>query len=445
MPARDFLRRFASDRLRPVDNSPLIVFRILFGLLLAAETGGAIMTGWVKRVLIDPEFTFPILPFTFLQPLPGNGMYVYFATMAVAGLLVSAGAWFRLSLGLFTVMWTTVYLMQTSSYNNHYYFLVLLCVLLWLTPANADCSVDARRDPTMRRWTCPRWCIEIFVAQVAIVYFYAAVAKLDLDWLQAKPMAIWLYDRRDYYLGPLYQLAWTKYALAWGGLLFDATVVPLLLWRRTRILAVCLSVFFHLFNSYTFRIGVFPYLALALLIFFFPGEQIGARILRRRPEAAPSAGPPPRTGRLLLAFLAVYFALQILLPLQSWIFPGNVHWTEEGQRMSWRMMLRTKDGSVRFVVTDPKSGEKWTIYPATRLTAKQADRIATRPDMIWQFVQRLKREYRERGIDPVEIRVVSSVSLNGRPRQAFIDPDYDMAKAEWHYFSHDEWILPLRE
>jgi hypothetical protein len=79
------------------------------------------------------------------------------------------------------------------------------------------------------------------------------------------------------------------------------------------------------------------------------------------------------------------------------------------------------------------------------LTSKQADRIATRPDMIWQFVQRLKREYRERGIDPVEIHVVSRVSLNGRPRQPLIDPDYDMAKAEWHYFSHDEWVLPLRE
>lgn len=444
MPVGDFLRRVKTDRLHAVDNSPLIVFRILFGLLLAAETGGAILTGWVKRVLVEPEFTFPILPFTFLQPLPGYGMYFYFAAMAVAGLLVAAGAWFRISLGVYTVMWTAVYLMQTSSYNNHYYLLCLLCLLLLLTPANADLSWDARRNPAIRSWTCPRWCIEIFVAQIAIVYFYAAVAKLDLDWLQAKPMEIWLQARRGYYLGPFYELWWVKYALAWGGLLFDALVVPLLLWRRTRRLAVALSVFFHLFNSYTFRIGVFPYLALSLLVFFFPGERVGEVLLRRRAAGAPPVRRAPPWGRLLPAFLAVYFTLQVLLPLQSWWFPGDVSWTEEGYRMSWRMMLRTKDGSARFIVTDPKSGETWTIYPRRRLRPKQADRIATRPDMIWQFAQRLAREYRERGIDPV-IRVDAKVSLNGRPRQPFIDPDYDMAKAEWHYFSHDEWVLPLRE
>lgn len=436
------MRRLETYLLTHVDNSPLIVFRILFGLVLAAETGGAILTGWVTNVLVEPEFTFPILPFTFLQPLPGWGMYFYFAAMAVCGLLVAAGAWFRLSLGVFTVMWTAVYLMQTSSYNNHYYFLILLCLLLWATPANADRSRDARRNPALRRRTCPRWCLTIFILQTAIVYVYAAIAKLDLDWLQAKPMAIWLYDRRDYYLGPLYQLEWFKYAVAWGGLFFDAAIVPLLLWQRTRWLAVGLSVFFHLFNSYTFRIGVFPYLALCLLVFFFPGERVGAVFLRRTPAVEPA--PAPGSPRVLVP-LALYFLVQVLLPLQHWWFPGNVNWTEEGQRMSWRMMLRTKDGSIHFIVKDPESGKQWREHPSKRLTRKQTDRIATRPDMIWQFVQRLKHEYRERGIDPVEIYAVSSVSLNGRPRQPLVDPDYDLAKAEWHYFSGDEWIVPLRQ
>lgn len=32
-----------------IDNSPLILFRILFGFLVAAESFGAILTGWVKK------------------------------------------------------------------------------------------------------------------------------------------------------------------------------------------------------------------------------------------------------------------------------------------------------------------------------------------------------------------------------------------------------------
>jgi hypothetical protein len=158
---------------------------------------------------------------------------------------------------------------------------------------------------------------------------------------------------------------------------------------------------------------------------------------------APEAPAP--TDRAVLGLLAVYFVVQLLLPLQPWFYPGNVNWTEEGQRMSWRMMLRTKDGTIRFIVTDPATGEKWTENPSTRLTPKQVDRIATRPDMIWQFVQYLKREYRERGIDPVEIRAVSRVSLNGRPPQPLVVPDYDLARADWHYLRSNDWIEPLHE
>ena len=44
--------------------------------------------------------------------------------------------------------------------------------------------------------------------------------------------------------------------------------------------------------------------------------------------------------------------------------------------MSWRMMLRTKDGSIHFVVTDPKSGEKWTVYPSSAFDAEAGRQAA---------------------------------------------------------------------
>ena len=41
-----------------IANASLTVFRVIFGFLIAAEAFGAIFTGWVKRALIDPKFTF---------------------------------------------------------------------------------------------------------------------------------------------------------------------------------------------------------------------------------------------------------------------------------------------------------------------------------------------------------------------------------------------------
>ncbi len=166
-----------------IDNAPLIIFRIFFGLLLACETFGAILTGWVKSNFIDPTFTFSHIGFDWLQPLPGYGMYYYFATMGILGLLVAIGYKYRWTLGLFTILWTGVYLMQKTSYNNHYYLLILVCLIMFFLPANKYASIDAKLNPSLQKLTMPAWCSWIMITQISIVYFYATVAKLYPGWL----------------------------------------------------------------------------------------------------------------------------------------------------------------------------------------------------------------------------------------------------------------------
>ena len=77
---------------KQIDNSALIVFRIIFGLLCFLESVGAIFTGWIKRTLIEPQFTFNFIGFDFLQPLPDNWMYVYYAVMGFFILLYSSSS-----------------------------------------------------------------------------------------------------------------------------------------------------------------------------------------------------------------------------------------------------------------------------------------------------------------------------------------------------------------
>ena len=53
-----------------IDNSALIIFRVFFGFLISAEAFGAIMTGWVRQVFVEPQLNFPFIPLDFLHPLP---------------------------------------------------------------------------------------------------------------------------------------------------------------------------------------------------------------------------------------------------------------------------------------------------------------------------------------------------------------------------------------
>ena len=69
--------------------------------------------------------------------------------------------------------------------------------------------------------------------------------------------------------------------------------------------------------------------------------------------------------------------------------------------------------------------------------------INSKPDLIWQFAQRLKKEYAEEGKN-VQVFVNAKVSVNGRSFQQFIDPKVDLAGEKWQHFKHHHWILPSK-
>lgn len=426
-----------------IDNSALIVFRIIFGALLSLEAFGAIATGWVQRVLIEPNFTFNFIGFEFLQPLPGNGMIWYYAVMGVFGVFVMLGFKYRLSIFMYTLLWAGVYLMQKSSYNNHYYLLLLLCFLMVFLPAHRYASIDVWLKPQLKKISMPRWGWLLLVVQMFIVYTYAAVAKLYPDWLDGTFPGILMTVRKDFWLvGDFLQQEWVHYTIAYFGLFFDLLIIPLLLWRKTRMYAFAAAVFFHLFNSVILQIGIFPYLALAFTLFFFPTEKINHYFLSKKPHYSKNEVEISPFRKPVILFLSLWLIVQIGLPLRHWFFQDNVLWTEEGHRLSWRMMLRSKSGKINFKVVNKSSpGDTIIVRNSDYLSPKQMRAMPTKPDLIWQFAQHLVEEYSREGKE-VEVYVDSQVSVNGRPYKAFIDPSVDLAAVEWKHFSHAPWILP---
>ena len=175
-----------------IDNSQLIIFRVFFGLLIACESFGAMLTGWVKITLVEPKFTFSFIGLEWLQPLPGNGMYLYFAVMGCLGLCVMLGYKYRWSIIGFTILWSGVYFMQKASYNNHYYLLIILCAMMSFLPANGYFSLDAKHNPSAIKYSMPQWCRYVIIIQMAMVYTYAAVAKMYPDWLDTTVVEILL-------------------------------------------------------------------------------------------------------------------------------------------------------------------------------------------------------------------------------------------------------------
>ncbi len=423
------------------DNSPLIVFRIIFGLLITLESWGAILTGWVHRTLIEPKFTFNFIHLDFLQPLPGNGMYFYFLIMGLFGVFIMLGYRYFFSIIAFTTLWAAVYLMQKSSYNNHYYLLALINILMCMLPANKDLSLDAKFGYTERTQLMPQWSRFLIIGQLFIVYTFASVAKFYPDWLSTRVAANLMSSRSNFYfIGEVLQQKWAHYIITYTGILFDLLIIPALLYKPTRKWAFIISLFFHLYNSFILHIGIFPYLALGFSVFFFESELIRKIFYPKALKLVKPEGANFKYSNLVLVFLTTWLFTQAALPLRHHFIKGDVLWTEEGHRLSWRMMLRSKRGKNTFYIVDKETKKRTRIKQRDYLTKKQVRSMSGKPDMIWQFAQHLKKEHQKQGKE-IEVYVKNKTSVNKSKYQQLINPQTDLAAAKWNYWGHNDWII----
>jgi hypothetical protein len=354
-------------------------------------------------------------------------------------------------------------LIDATTYLNHYWAMTLVAVLLALA------------RPT-RGWI---WLLRF---QVGLVYVFAGLAKLQADWLvHALPLRLWLPARADLPLiGHVLTWSSTAHVLSIAGAAFDCAVVPLLLWRRTRLAAWCALLAFHVATWTLFPIGVFPWLMTGLATLFFAPDW-PTRLRRLRPtrvrnpfrnlgasvtalgDGGPQVGgglggDPGNRGVLVtgsgdggpqvgegwgrsvgwpaLCVAVLWVGVQLFLPLRAHLYPGDSRWTTEGYQFAWNVLLTERAGTVTFNVTDPATGDH-TTYDARRLyTATQLRVMTQDPDLIHQAAKAIAAA--EGG--GVEVRVDAWLSLNGRPAARYIDPTVDLA-AEPRTPWHRRWVL----
>lgn len=438
------------DRLfRSVDLAPVAAFRVLFGLVLAWEASRYLMYGWVDDYWVDPDWHFTYAGFGWLEPLPGPLLHALMFVMLGLGVMVALGVFSRVAVALLGLGWTYFFLLDQMTYLNHMYLICVLCGLMAISPAHRTFSLQAWLRGTAVG-AGPAWGAHLVRNYVALVYFFAGVAKLNPDWLRAQPMLKWMEAKRDIaVVGELLAHDNMAWVLSYGGLAFDLAVGPMLIFRRTRMWILPFVIGFHLSNVVIFSIGVFPWMMLGACALFLEPETIRAPLQRLWKAVAlpqPAMAPPTRAARkLAIAFLVLFFGSQTLLPMRHLLYPGNPSWTEEGHLFAWHMKLRSKSARLSFEVVDPDTGRRLAVNPKDFLSKRQARKIKTRPDLMWLFAQRIAEDFAAAGSPNVEVYAKSFAGLNGRPQQRYVDPTVDLSRADRHVFTHSTWILPMND
>ena len=426
-----------------VDGAPLYTLRRLFGILVVLSTARFLYYGWHNCQIIDPLYTFPFEEFSFL-PRPGIiGTYLLFSGMILGGISIMTGRAFKIGCCLFFLCFTYVELLDKTNYLNHYYFVSIIAFLLMFSDAHKE-NVSVSRLQ-----------INIFKFVIALVYFYAGIAKLNPDWMfHAQPLAMWLPPHADLPLiGWFFNFKETAYLFSWGGALFDITAPFFLLSDRFRPWFYPVLIVFHVLTWILFPIGIFPWVMICCSTIFFSSEAhrkfwilLQEKIVEPIFNQGISVSIPKIESQgsqhyLFKPFVIIFAFIQVLFPLRYLIYNGNVFWHESGYRFSWRVMLMEKPAWASFFVKNEHNVETEIIL-SDWLSKNQIKMISSQPDMIIQFSRIIKDHYSKYHDENVKVRAEVWVSLNGRRSQLLIDPyrDLSVIKNSWH---ERDYVMPL--
>ena len=438
--ANRLTRRVSARATRSVDGAALAAFRMLFGLIAAVGAARFLVNGWLEPMYLDPAYHFTYPGFGWVQPWPGWGMHAHMAVLVGLCVAIALGWHTRVALGAYLLGFTYVELLDRTYYLNHYYWITVAGLVLLLLPSGRVWSLDARRGG--RGDEVAAWMIWALRGLVGMVYVYAGIAKLNPDWLRGEPLRIWFPQDADLPLaGHLLTREWVAVTASWVTVGFELLVVPALMWRRTRPVAYAAVVCFHLGTWIVLpQIGAFPFIMIGGALVFFPSDwprRLLARLGVSRRMRHGRAVVPHRGVAWAVGVIAV---VELLLPLRPALYPGDVRWTEEGYRFSWRVMLTEKVGHARFVVEDPDTGRRWTVDPGTFLNAPQERAMSVQPDMVLDAAHILRDRYRARGVAEPRVYADVMVAMNGAPPRRLIDPSTDLASVGWSLAPRD-WIL----
>jgi hypothetical protein len=428
----------------PVDAATIGLFRLTFGLLMVWNLSHYTLFGRLERLYFAPMFLFKYPHFEWLSLLPHSAMVALVWALEGAALLIALGWYSRVASGCFALGYGYLLMVSRSVYNNHDYLIVLLAGVLAAMPIERAFAIGASRRPS----AVPRWALWLLRFQLGLPYLMGAIAKLNSDWLlRAQPMTLWLRGQEGAALSWAWlHQSWAGFFFSWGGFLFDLLIVPALLWRRTRWLACAAVMFFHLTNASLFVIGVFPWLMIAATGTFFAPDW-PRRLFRGKLLGDSDAEAEPNSvvaRRIVASALAVWVLLQLLVPMRHLIYPGWVDWNEDGFNFAWRMKLRDKRGSVGLVVHDRARGRDIEITDLRAgLTGDQYAEMIHDPKLLQQYAVVIARRLREGGLADIQVRAHTSISLNGRPRQALVDPDVDLLSVDPRRAG--SWVVPLRK
>ncbi len=441
----------------PVPNISITLFRTAFSFILLIQTYYFINNEFIKYNITEPFMLFPFI--NGLDPMPEVYLIILSYSMLISNIGMLFNKTARISTFFFLCSFTYFWLLDKTYFNNHYYFMSLICFILLLVEYKSSFKKIAYVN---------RWSLFALQAMVLITYLIAGINKLNPYWLiDLQPIAFILENKCDvtentFFINPLLIIL-----ITYGGLLFDLFIGFLLFYKPTKPLAFILIIVFNIMNHFLFlnngEIGVFPFIMISTLILF-----IDPKYLTKVFTGTQDIKYKHKSPQLLKYCITVFLIVQIILPFRHILFKGYVDYNGIGQRFSWRMKSMCKnpttEGIIQFSVFEQKSKKQIAhfhllnmqeqfkqsgIHENIYLTENQIKKLLYYPDLLPIFTKKIEsiisNHTKENYNKKLKFRISANchIKFMERPSQALINTSIDLT--EMSGLNTNKWLNNLEQ
>ena len=401
----------------PIPNISLALFRVCFSFAILIQTYYFFTTNFINENIVKPLLLFPFIEG--IDPISETNLIILSYIMLCANIGMLLNKFNRLSTFIFFCCFTYFWILDKGYFNNHYYFISLICFLLIIVNT---------RISFQKKIYIPKVQLYSLQCMIIIVYFISGLNKINPYWLfEFQPMKHILEIKSEIINNPFLKKEFTIFITTYLGLFFDLFIGPLLLINKTRIIGFLLAFIFHTLNYYLFidvgEIGIFPILMITTLILFIPTKKI-VKSLALKDDAKLNYSFSKNLNLFILFFLVI----QLILPFRHVFFKGDVDYNGIGQRFSWRMKIMYKESDINYFIYNPMNKEKYEVDVTKMLTHKQYNNLKYFPDLIVPLAKKIKTEAKDKfGIKNAKVTCEYRLAFMGKNEQLFFSPSINLA------------------
>lgn len=405
---------------KEIDSLTLFsIFRIIFGVFMIREIIG------LFPFVYDLQNSHLVLHYPNLEFINAYSIALIDSlkyTSLFGSVLLVYGKYIRTGALLFLIGFGYIFLIDMSFYNNHYYLWCLFAFLFIVTDSHFSYTLKELFTGVKRKENSSLLAVQSFKILVSIVYFYAAIAKMNADWFQGYPLIIWMENK-----GFSNPILLGKF-LSYGGLFFDL-LVPVFLWFFPRKWWLIIIYFtFHISNYFLFNIGIFPFMMIACLLLFWNVNN-DFSIFKNNLTASVAL-------KIKTSIVILFIIFNLIFPLRFLLVEGNVAWHKQGYFFSWRMMLNHYETyNVDFLVKLPNQNQSYLVNFEELVTFRQFVKFNNDPYSIWYIAQVLKKDALKKYNEPnAEVYYNAEIVLNNHEKKHLVKQKEDLTK--FNYYIH---------